>query len=654
MQSFNIGLTGLKAASKALDTIGNNIANAATEGYHRQRVELVPADPVFDGKHSWGTGVDILAITRAVNAFIERQQLVQKGIVGQTEQELSVLRSLESAIGEFSTTGSLSQAIDEFFNALRDLAAHPAELIYQRQFITAANSLSGYFQHMGSTISRMNEEVARFVDDTVQTINGLTESIAELNKRIQEIEVSGTTAHNLRDQRDRLLSDLAGLVAIDTNPREYGVVDVTIAGMPVVTGSDCVMLEYGYTQDQELGICPEGSGIYKQIEGGRLGGLLSAYNQILKDIGHQFDDLAQAIITNINRYHAQGIGTSGSFSELTGWVVNPDTPLGQLDQEITPGTLYIRLINTETGEIRRVQIDIDPSTDTVRTLAEKIAAVDGLDASVLASRLHIEAEAGYQFDFLPAPLPQPDQMNIQDASAAPTISVEGIYTGDVNDILTFTVQSGGMVGNGNWSIIVTNQAGQTVSILDLGRGYVAGTALDLGCGIRIRLGVGSLSDGDSFSVQVLANSDTSNILAATGMNAFFSGTDAISMAVLPQFEQDPSLLATCLGPDHTDNANASRMASLQERLLDALNGQTIGNYYAQLVTRLGQDISTRQLRQDNTEAMLQNLATMWNQTSGVDVNEEAAQILIFQQMYNGLAKYMMVVQRSVDTLMDLL
>jgi flagellar hook-associated protein FlgK len=613
MQSFNIGLTGLKAASKALDTIGNNIANAATEGYHRQRVELVPADPVFDGKHSWGTGVDILAITRAVNAFIERQQLVQKGIVGQTEQELSVLRSLESAIGEFSTTGSLSQAIDEFFNALRDLAAHPAELIYQRQFITAANSLSGYFQHMGSTISRMNEEVARFVDDTVQTINGLTESIAELNKRIQEIEVSGTTAHNLRDQRDRLLSDLAGLVAIDTNPREYGVVDVTIAGMPVVTGSDCVML---------------------------------------KDIGHQFDDLAQAIITNINRYHAQGIGTSGSFSELTGWVVNPDTPLGQLDQEITPGTLYIRLINTETGEIRRVQIDIDPSTDTVRTLAEKIAAVDGLDASVLASRLHIEAEAGYQFDFLPAPLPQPDQMNIQDASAAPTISVEGIYTGDVNDILTFTVQSGGMVGNGNWSIIVTNQAGQTVSILDLGRGYVAGTALDLGCGIRIRLGVGSLSDGDSFSVQVLANSDTSNILAATGMNAFFSGTDAISMAVLPQFEQDPSLLATCLGPDHTDNANASRMASLQERLLDALNGQTIGNYYAQLVTRLGQDISTRQLRQDNTEAML--LATMWNQTSGVDVNEEAAQILIFQQMYNGLAKYMMVVQRSVDTLMDLL
>jgi len=654
MQSFNIGLTGLRAAHKALDTIGNNIANAATEGYHRQRVELAPSDPLFDGKHSWGTGVDIQAVTRAVNAFVERQQLVQKGIAGQTEQELAILKTVESALGEFSSTGSLSQAIDDFFNALNDLVAHPTELIYQRQFITAAKSLSNYFQTIGSNISRMEDQVATFVDETVDSINGLTSSIAELNQKIQAAEVSGTTAHNLRDQRDRLLSDLAELVGIEVNQRDYGVVDVAIGGIAVVVGADAIRLESGFSDDNVLGICTEGSGVYRQVEGGKLGGLLAAYNQILGRIGQQFDDLAEAIITNINRYHVQGVGTHGSFTELTGWTLDQSLALSQLDLGITSGTLYIRLVDKQTGQVSRLQIDVDPDTDTLQTVAEKIAALDGLDASVLAGRLHIQAEAGYQFDFLPAPLPQPDQISLNDPTTAPTISVSGTYTGTSNDILTFTVQGGGTIGNGHWSIIVTNQAGQTVNILTVGNGYVAGTPLDVGYGITVSLGVGGLSDGDSFTVQALANSDTSGLLAAAGINTFFSGTDATSMAVCAQFEQDPGLLATCLGTEYADNSNAIRMSQLKDQQLDELNGQTINDYYTQLVTTVGQDITTRQLRQENTEAMLQNLATMWNETSAVDINQEAAQMLVFEQMYSALAKYIASVQRSVDTLMGLI
>ena len=83
MQSFEIGLSGLNAAQKSLNTVGNNIANAATKGYHRETVELAPARPTSDGRLSWGTGVDVQSVTRAVDTLVEAEIVSQNGVVGQ-------------------------------------------------------------------------------------------------------------------------------------------------------------------------------------------------------------------------------------------------------------------------------------------------------------------------------------------------------------------------------------------------------------------------------------------------------------------------------------------------------------------------------------------------------------------------------------------
>jgi len=183
---------------------------------------------------------------------------------------------------------------------------------------------------------------------------------------------------------------------------------------------------------------------------------------------------------------------------------------------------------------------------------------------------------------------------------------------------------------------------------------VAGQTLDLGNGIRVSLGVGDLSDGDFFTVQALADTDTSGVLAAVGINAFFSGTLAESMAVLSGFDDSPGRVATALGSDCADNTNAARLSGLKEEVLDDLNGRTIGNYYDTLVTTVGQDITLTKLRQDNIEAMLQDLLDRRSETSGVDINDESAKILIFEQMYQAMARFMNSVQTTTETLMDLL
>ncbi len=337
--------------------------------------------------------------------------------------------------------------------------------------------------------------------------------------------------------------------------------------------------------------------------------------------------------------------------------MDSDAHLEDLGLGITDGNLYIRVTNTATGAVSRVTVAVDASTDTLQTIAATINSATGLTASVLSNRLHIGAEAGYEFDFLPASLPEPDSTTFATPAEAPSITVSGIYTGSANDTLTFTVQAtsgSGSVGNGVWSIVVTNQDGDPVTELEVGSGYVSGTTLDAGNGLTISLSPGSLTDGDTFTVKAFADTDTSDFLAAVGVNAFFSGTSAQSMAVLSVFDDEPGRLATSLGADHADNVNAKRLSGLRDEALEDLSGRTIGDYYNRLVTTLGQDISTKKMRQDNTEAMLQDLQSRQSAASGVDVNDEAASILMYEQMYQAMAKFINSVQTTTDTLMSLL
>ena len=658
MQSFEIGLSGLDAAQKALNTIGNNLANAATEGYHRETVQLAPARPTSDGRLSWGTGVDVQSVTRSIDTLVEAEILGQNGVSGQNAEELSVLQNIESTFGDLTSDSSLSHSIDEFFNALQDLSAHPSESTYQRQFITAAQSMANQFKTIGASLDDMSKRVDLQVDEAVTQVNALAAEIATLNEKIQNSEIGGSVANNLRDLRDQQISKLSQLVAVQTRQQDHGMVNVTAGGIALVIGADVTELETGQVNADTLGIGTVGSSTHKTLEGGKLGGLLSVKNDILTGIQDQLDTLAGTLVHQFNAYHVQGIGSAGSFSDLTGWNVDNTSPLEDLG--VTDGTLNIRVTNTGTGQVQRVQIAVDASADTLEDIATRISAVTlqdstttPLNASVLSGRLHIGADSGYQFDFLPAPLPEPDSTHFAVSADAPSIAVSGIFTGAENDTLTFTVSGSGSVGNGDLSITVTNQEHDPITVLNVGSGYMAGKTLDLGNGIKISLGVGDLSAGDTFTVKALADTDMSGLLAAVGVNAFFSGSGAEDMAVLSGFDDSPGRVATALGSDHADNTNVKHMTSLQDKALDDLGGLTIGNYYNTLVTTIGQDITTTQGRQDNVEAMLQNLKTRQSDASGVDVNDQAAQILMYEQMYQAMGKFINSVQTSMDTLMSL-
>jgi flagellar hook-associated protein 1 FlgK len=309
--------------------------------------------------------------------------------------------------------------------------------------------------------------------------------------------------------------------------------------------------------------------------------------------------------------------------------------------------------NTNTGEITRHEINVNVSTDSLSTIAAAISAITGLEASVNSLCLHIQAETGYKFDFAPAVLDEPTSKNLTTASP-PTISVSGIYEGSENQTFTFRVSGSGSVGNGNLQLEVKNGAGEVVTTLNIGAGYAAGDKLDIGNGIKISLGTGDLNANDTFTVDSFANTDTSGVLAAIGINTFFSGSSAIDMAVCSDLISSPRRIATALGADLTDNTNALRLADLKNQAISSLNSQTAGEFYHRLVTDIGQQISVKQMRQDNLEGMVQNLVSKQNDISGVDINDEAAQMLIFEQMFQAMAKYLNTIQSSMQTIMEII
>jgi len=668
MGGYDIGLSGLSAAQRALDVVGNNIANAATEGYHRQRVDLRPMDDMYTNGILIGQGVEVKDITRLIDTFLDDQIVKQESTMAQISRELTALATMESAFGELSTEG-LSTAMDNFFNALHELAAKPNDKNYQYPVISTAESLVNQLRSLGTTVSDLATRVYEEAQSTVEDINTLAAQIAELNKDIHTMAVKGNNVNNMCDQRDQLITELARLTGIRTTEMDYGVVNVSVGDTPLVMGKNVTKVELGLVvngSNYDFGISSAGAGVYStELTGGKLGGLFSLNNEILRDVDSKLNTLAKTMVFEVNKVHVQGVGVSGSFESLTGWTMT-SANLSDFDPALVDGeTIYVRVTYPD-GSVVRESITVDASVggDTLTTMAAKFAAITGLSGSQVSSgKLEIIADAGYTFDFLPGVLADPPAAGADNTMTGnvPDIDISGVYTGTTNKTYTFTVVGDGKVGLGDVSISVNDGSG-VVATIDVGDGYVPGTVVNVDDGIKISFSpnganAGDLNDGELFRISALANSDASGFFAAVGINCFFSGTTSTSIAVTDYVGNsvngvDRIAVSRSVGMD--DNANILEMAKLTDTDMSALGGLGPKKYYRDIATDIGRQISVAQMRRDSAAGIWRSLSQQRDETSGVDMNDEASKMLVFERMFQAMAKYINTISRSLETIMSLM
>ena len=651
---FSTGLSGLRTAQRAIDLIGTNISNAATEGYHKQTLRLAPVSFGTDGDGQQ-YGVKVVEALRAVDELLENEHFRQQPLYGQTERELSILQTIESAFGEIGSEG-LGTSIDEYYNALQELSSQPNSLVLREQAVWAADSMCTHLRGMGTFLANLEQQVVTEAENVVEEVNDLAGRVAELNREITILTLRGANPNVLLDQRDQAVNELGRLIEINVSADATweNALDILAVGTSLTISNMSSRLGVGITNDNKLGVGAAGSVLYSiQCEGGTLGGLMTLRNDIIPALRSELDALATEIAGQMNALHVQGVGSSGPFTQLDGWSVSEDDAFEDWTADLSAGSLYVRVTNSETGKTERHTINVTLD----QAIADVVAALDGLEdadgtaalsASMVNGALHLEVtdSSKFTFDFLPAPLAQTDAVNWT-GSAVPVAG--GVYTGAANDTYTFTASGTGTVGSGDLSLEVRDSGGNLLTTLNIGDGYAPNETIQVHEGITLAIS-GDVADGDSFTTAALARSDETGLLAAAGVNVLFRGDSAANLGVRRDVMNNPALLAASLGSDLMDNANIIRMAAVGETQWQGLGGKTPADAYRALVTGVGQDVAARDARLESLDAVERQLSARRDELGAVDINEEAARLMIFQRMFEASARFLSTQFKTVEML----
>jgi flagellar hook-associated protein 1 FlgK len=410
--SLDIAVSGLLSHQTAIQVTGHNIANVDTDGYSRQRAELVSQMPQNTPYGPLGRGVAVADIFRIRDPFLDGVFQSETQNFMELNVERDFLFRIEDIFQEPGEVG-LSALMDEFFGTIAALANYPEQLPLRASLIASASVLAENFNDIDSRLEQIRTDANNEIIMRVSEVNSLTEQIAELNRTIVRAEAGGDTANDLRDQRTVLLDELAELVDIHTVEMTNGSTSVLVGGEVLVDGIYWTELttQVNPALDPDRGdlvdVVIASSGRVLNISGGRFRGLLDTRDVHAPEVLTRIDDLASTLICELNRIHSQGTGLAG-FTSLTSDNAVLD-PLADLDDSLgtglpftpTDGSFEINVLDSLGNIVTTViTVDLDGvgADDSLTDLAANIDALANISASVSAdNQLVITADPTYSF-----------------------------------------------------------------------------------------------------------------------------------------------------------------------------------------------------------------------------------------------------------------
>ncbi len=658
--ALNLGIEGLLAAQTALDTIGHNVANANTPGYSRQNVLLSAGPTQRFGGRLVGTGVRADSIVSVRDLLVDRRILTQRALIGRLEAKSSSLSDIEALLGE-PGDGSLSSQISGFFTSISRLSANPGDNVLRQDAIRAGVDATDRFRSLQTGFEKLRKDADKRLSVQVKQVNTLTNDVATLNRAIAAAELDGSQANDLRDSRDETLRSLSNLIDVSVVERQDGTVAVSTRGQILVSSTRSFDIESSVSSQGEAILRVRGSDQTLRPTGGSVAAFLEQVNEVLpKQLG-RLDDLAKSLIHEVNKAHSTGIPATGPFRSLesTNQLTDVNGDGDYRDEKlasaglpfpIQDGALSVNVTDRVTGEIQTIQIPIDAEETTVGQFIDALNASPQLTAVIEGDGfLSLRAAEGYGFDFAARSFPTTGTLG------GAQIGITDQYRGDTAADLTFRPRSAGEVGEtANLLVDVFNANGDRVSTLDVGAGYVPGSELDLGNGLKASFGLGAISNTDSFQLHAVADGDTADVLAALGLNSLFEGTGAADIAVSARIRNDPRLFAASANGADGDGGALSSILAISEASLDGLGGASPVQYVSSIAADIGFDISSSNLAADTEKALHDGLVAQRDARSGVNVDEELVNMLRFQQAYQASAQFIQVVNSLNDELLRLL
>jgi flagellar hook-associated protein 1 len=621
---FGISISALQAYQTALAVTSNNIANANTPGYDRESVDLTAAVPQSNGTAPIGAGVQVASITRAYSQLSANQLNTSQSALGQLNSLQTYTSQIDNIVG--TSAGGLSTALQNYYNAWSTLSNDPTSTAARQALLSQAQSVQSAFSSTNTQLQGLNTSINQGIQGDVTQINSIGTSIAALNQQIvtATANAGGQPPNDLIDQRDELVSNLSQLVGISTTTDSTGAVNVFVGnGQPLVLNDTATALttvgnQFNASQLEVASSANPSVSISSQITGGDLGGLLASRTQAVDPAINQLGQIAVALTQSANTQQNSGLDLNGNLGANLFSVGGPQASASSNNSDNTTAAVSISNLGALTPDNYLLSYQggayslTDTTTGSAVAFTGNGTAANPLTANGLSIVLSGTPANGDQFLIQPTAqaagtfaVALSNTSQLAAAGAIQTSAASG-NTGSA------TISSGTVVNAANANLLNTT----TIQ-------FLSPTTY-------------SVNGAGSFTYTSGSN------ISQNGWQVQISGTPATGDTF--------TVLSNAGGTG--DNRNALASANLQTQGVLSNGTVSVNGAVSALITGIGsqaQQINTAQTAQTavNTQAT-QSVQSV----SGVNLDEEAANLLQWQQAYQASAQALSIANGTFTFFMD--
>jgi flagellar hook-associated protein 1 len=626
---LNIGTSALLTNQQVLRTTGNNIANVNTVGYSRQNVQLNALEGVNSSTGYYGMGVEGAVVLRSHNDMLTRQVTLTGSVAASDESRLAQLKKLEDLFSGGQT--GLGFSINDMLNAFSDVANAPTDLTARTVVLARADETAARFRSVTDNLTNLRSSLQLEIQTNVQTVNQLASQIADTNREIRNRQSSAQPPNDLLDKRDELIRQLNTHVQTTSIPADDGSIGIFIGGsQPLVLGSTVTPLklqgdDYSDPNKAKLSIQRGSLNVVldeASLGGGSLAGLLRFQNTDLVDAGNLVGRLALGLGTAVNDQHSLGLDLNGAAAGNL-FKLGP-IPDGLPAQNNTgSASIQVAVQTTPTsGATALAASDYEvqfsgPAAGTIRRVSDGMTTAFGsvpIQIDGLALQVSGAAAAGDRFMITPyrqvassmdLTFTSPRALAVASPIVATAglanqgfLTMQGLVAKQPDANLTQAVTLT-FTGPGTFDVSGTGTGNPT------GVAYVPGQTINYN-GWELTL-KGTPQAGDTYTVQA---------------NAY------------------PAI----------DPGNAHAMLGIRDLAL--FDGAATTDGYAGVMGDIAVRVQSADFASSVSKSIAANAASDQASLAGVNLDEEAARMLQFQQAYQASAKILQVSQTLFDSLLQ--
>lgn len=664
---LSIGLSGLAASKTQLSITGHNITNVNTPGYSRQDATQATRSPQFSGAGYIGSGTSLVDIRRTYSEFLTSQLRSSTSLNSDVEAYKSQIDQLDSLLA--GTTTGITPSLQKFFSALQTAAEDPANIPARQLVLAEAEGLSRRFNTVYDRLSEQNNFTNKQMSAVTDQVNRLAGSIGSLNNAIAIAAANGKQPNDLLDARDEAVRQLSGYIGVTVVPQDDSSFNIFIgSGQPLVVGSTVAQLEVvpgqGDPNRHEVQFISGGSrqGITSQISGGELGGLIRYREEVLDSTMNSLGRLALAVSDQVDTQLGQGLDLKGQVGSALFGDYN-DPALAKLRVNAFAGNSnaqpVLNITDTSVLTTSDYLMEYDGGGYKVRRLSDnQLMTVAENPSGTLSIADKNGRDQGFQVVLgTPAPAAgdkftlQPTRRGASDIRATLDQADQLAFAAPVRAQSALQNSGTGAIGQPNLmsapspiDTAALSAAFEGLTLTYDGTGLTLPTPAPAG----LTLSPASITPGQTNTLNLTLTTGTVPNEQKYSFEFTVSGKPAANDKFSFNFNQTGV----------SDNRNALKLVDLQTKQTvgvdAAVNGSgfSFTDGYGELVERVGTLTAQARMDSDATGSILKQATDNRDSLSAVNLDEEAANLIKFEQYYNASAQIIQVARSLFDTLIS--